>query len=370
LANKKGRIDYWLFLVVFILVCIGLVMVLSASQYTAAYDKGDSYYYLKRQLVNGALGLVMMFLAVHIDYHVYGKMHNVIFAIGITLMLMGMLTSLGDEGGTGEGSKRWLTIAGIRFQPSDVMKLSMVVQVSYMLAHRKKPFKSFMQDFVPYLFFTGFCCGLVAIMDLGTGIAMGITLMLMFLIVGVPKRHLLTLIASALGAVAVLIIMKPYRIKRLTSFLDPWADYYGKGYQIIQSLLAIGSGGLMGVGLGNGGAKWYYLPYQHTDFIFAVLVEEGGFLAGAVVLLLFLAFTWRGLTIALKVNDYFGSLLATGLTLLISVQALVNIAVALSLMPVTGIPLPFISYGGTSLVISLSAVGVLLNISRHAKLEK
>ena len=175
---------------------------------------------------------------------------------------------------------------------------------------------------------------------------------------------------AALGAVAGLIAMKPYRLQRLTSFLDPWADYYGKGYQVIQSLLAIGSGGLMGVGLGQGGAKWYYLPERHTDFIFAILVEEGGCLAGLLVLMLYLAFTWRGLTIALKVNDYFGTLLATGLTLLVSVQALVNIAIALGLMPVTGITLPFISYGGTSLVISLAAVGVLLNISRHARLEK
>ena len=370
MANKKGRIDYWLFLIVFILVCIGLVMVLSASQYTATYEKGDSYYYLKRQLVNGALGLVVMVLAINIDYRVYGKLHNLIFWTGVGLMVLGMFTTMGETGGSGEGSKRWLEIGGIRFQPSDVMKLSMIVQISYLLSIRTKPFKSFMKDFVPYLIFTGFCCGLVALMDLGTGIAMGITLMLIFLIVGVPKRYLLALILAALGAVAGLVAMKPYRLQRLTSFLDPWADYYGNGYQVIQSLLAIGSGGLMGVGLGQGGAKWYYLPEQHTDFIFSTLVEEGGMLAGLVVLLLFLAFTWRGLTIALKVNDYFGTLLATGLTLLVSVQALVNIAIALGLMPVTGITLPFISYGGTSLVISLAAVGVLLNISRHARLEK
>lgn len=370
MANKKGRIDYWLFLIVFILVCIGLVMVLSASQYVATYEHGDSYYYLKRQLINGTLGLVAMVLAINIDYRVYGKMHNIIFWTGVALMVLGMFTTMGETGGSGEGSKRWLEIAGIRFQPSDVMKLSMIVQISYLLSIRTKPFKSFMNDFVPYLIFTGFCCGLVALMDLGTGIAMGITLMLLFLIVGVPKRYLLALILAALGAVAGLVAMKPYRLQRLTSFLDPWADYYGKGYQVIQSLLAIGSGGLMGVGLGQGGAKWYYLPDRHTDFIFAILVEEGGCLAGLLVLLLFLAFTWRGLTIALKVNDYFGTLLATGLTLLVSVQALVNIAVALGLMPVTGIPLPFISYGGTSLVISLAAVGVLLNISRHARLEK
>lgn len=370
-GKKQGRIDYFLFLIVFILCCIGLVMVLSASQYSAAYEhNGDSFYFLKRQLFNFSVGLVAMVLAVNIDYRLYSRTYRTIFIIGVALVVIGMFTSLGATGGSGAGSKRWIEMGPIRFQPSDVMKLSMLVCLAKMLTMQKGGFKDFIQDFMPYLMITGLSCGIVAINDLGTAIVMGFTAMLLFVIAGVPKRYLLTLMGSATGFVAVMIIMKPYRLKRLTSFLDPWADYYGKGYQVVQSLLAIGSGGLMGVGLGQGGAKWFYLPEQYTDFIFAICVEEGGFLAGALILLLFLAFTWRGLTIAMRVEDYFGSLLATGLTLMVGIQAFVNIAISLGMMPVTGINLPFISYGGTSLVISLAAVGVLLNISRHAKLDK
>ena len=198
----------------------------------------------------------------------------------------------------------------------------------------------------------------------------GSTAMLLLIIGGMKLRYLFGLFGAGLAGVAFMVALRPYRLKRLTSFLDPWADYYGNGYQVVQSLLAIGSGGLMGVGLGEGGAKWFYLPERHTDFIFAILVEEGGLLAGLVLLLLFLAFTWRGLTIAMRVKDSFGRLMAAGLTLMITVQALVNIAIALGMMPVTGITLPFISYGGTSLVISLAAVGVLLNISKSAKMKK
>lgn len=365
-ARKKGKIDYWLFLIVFILVCIGLVMVLSASQYSAAYELNDSYYYLKRQLFNITVGLIGMFVAVKIDYRVWGRLYIPLFLLGVALMLIVMATGLGDSAG---GSQRWIQLGSIRFQPSDVMKLSMLVLLCRMLADKKGDFRSFVEDFVPYIAITGLSCGLVAINDLGTGIVMGGTAFLLFIIAGVPIRYLLSLILAGVGAVAAMIIAKPYRLKRLTSFLDPWANYYEGGYQVVQSLLAMGSGGLMGVGLGEAGAKWFYLPEEHTDFIFAILVEEGGFIAGAALLLLFLAFTWRGFTVALKVQDSFGRLLAAGLTLMITVQALVNIAIALGMMPVTGITLPFISYGGTSLVISLASVGVLLNISKHVRMD-
>lgn len=362
--RKKGQMDYWLFLIVFILVCIGLVMVLSASQYSAAYEKGDSYYYLKRQLFNISIGLIAMFLAIKIDYRVYGRLYMPIFGVGVLLMLAVMLTSFGDVGG---GSERWIAIGPIRFQPSDVMKLSMLVLLCRMLADKKGDFRNFIEDFVPYILIVGLSCGLVAINDLGTGIVMGITAFLLFVIAGVPILYVLSLIVAGVGAVAAMIAVKPYRLQRLTSFLDPWANYYDGGYQVVQSLLAMGSGGLMGVGLGGSGAKWFYLPEEHTDFIFAIVVEEGGFLGGTALMLLFLAFTWRGFAVALRVQDPFGRLLAAGLTLMTTVQALVNVAIALGMMPVTGITLPFISYGGTSLVISLASVGVLLNISKHAR---
>ena len=358
--RRKGRIDYWLFLIVFILVCIGLVMVLSASQYSAAYEYGDSYYFLKQQLFNIIFGLAAMFLAVKVDYRIYARCYKPIFALGLILMLYVMV--LGEVGG---GSRRWIQIGPIGFQPSDIMKLSMLVMLCRQLVDKKDGFNSFFKDFLPYMGIAGLSCGLVAINDLGTGMVMGVVAFLLFVIAGVPIRHLISLVMAGAGAVGVMVAMKPYRIKRLTSFLDPWGNYYDGGYQVAQSLLAMGSGGLRGVGLGEAGAKWFYLPEEHTDFIFAILVEEGGFLAGMVLLLLFLAFTWRGFTIALKVRDSFGRLLASGLTLMITVQALINIIIAMGFMPVTGITLPFISYGGTSLVISLAAVGVLLNISAH-----
>lgn len=370
---KKGKIDYWLFVIVLILCCIGLIMVLSASQYIAAYEEDDSYYYLKRQLFNISVGLVALFVAVKVDYRIYGKLAWAIFFVGLTAMFLTM-TSLGDDG---NGSVRWLKIGPMRIQPSEIMKLSMLVIMCRQLVKPDAIFTDefysnfiFRDRFVSFFLLTGLCCGIVAITDLGSAIVMAGTAFMLLIIGGIRARYMVGMVLSGLGAVAFMIILKPYRLKRITSFLHPWDYYYDGGYQVVQSLLAIGSGGLMGVGLGQGGAKWYYLPERHTDFIFAIVVEEGGLLLGALLLLLFAAFTWRGMTIAMRVNDYFGRLMATGLTLMITIQAMVNIAITLGLLPVTGITLPFISYGGSSLVISLASIGVLLNISKFAERQR
>lgn len=376
-AQKNGKIDYWLFTIVLVLCCIGLVMVLSASQYVAAYDFGDSYYYLKRQLGNIAVGLVAMYVAVKIDYRIYGRMAWSIFFVGLLAMALMLFTPLGDDGG---GSMRWLKIGPVRVQPSEIMKLSMLVMLCKQLV---KPDAMFTDEFyqnVPLVknrcigFFAllAVSCIVVAVTDLGSAIVMAGTGALLFFIGGIKIRYLFGLAGGGALFMAAMILPEKYhyRWNRITGFLDPWSDYYGVGYQVVQSLLAIGSGGLMGVGLGQGGAKWYYLPARHTDFIFAIVVEEGGLLLGGLLLLLFALFTWRGLTIAMRVKDYFGRLMATGLTLMITIQALVNIAITLGLLPVTGITLPFISYGGTSLVISLASIGVLLNISKFAEKQR
>lgn len=372
-AVKKGKIDYWLFVIVLILCCIGLIMVLSASQYIAAYEENDSYYYLKRQLFNISVGLVAMLAAVKVDYRIYGRLSWPIFFVGLAAMFLTM-TSLGDDGG---GAVRWLKIGSMRIQPSEIMKLSMLVIMCKQLVKPDAIFndefysKFIIPDrFVGFLLLTGLCCGVVAISDLGSAIVMAGTAFFLLLIGGIRARYMAGMVLSGLAMVAMMIAVKPYRLKRITSFLHPWDYYYDGGYQVVQSLLAIGSGGLMGVGLGQGGAKWYYLPERHTDFIFAIVVEEGGLLLGALLLLLFAAFTWRGMTIAMRVNDYFGRLMATGLTLMITIQAMVNIAITLGLLPVTGITLPFISYGGSSLVISLASIGVLLNISKFAERQR
>ncbi len=376
-AAKKGHIDYWLFVIVLILCCIGLVMVLSASQYDAAYDKGDSFYYLKRQMLNIAVGLVAMLVAVKIDYRIYGKLAWPIFFAGLLAMGLMLFTPLGDDGG---GSVRWLKFGPVRLQPSEIMKLSMLVILCKQLVKPDMMFRDEFYQNVPLVksrcigFFAllGVSCIVVAVTDLGSAIVMAGAGFFLLYIGGIKKRYLAGLVGIGCMLLAAMVLPEKYqyRMNRRTSFLDPWADYYGDGYQVVQSLLAIGSGGLMGVGLGQGGAKWYYLPARHTDFIFAIVVEEGGLLLGALLLLLFALFTWRGLTIALRVKDYFGRLMATGLTLMITIQALVNIAITLGMLPVTGITLPFISYGGTSLVISLASIGVLLNISKFAEKQR
>ena len=204
------------------------------------------------------------------------------------------------------------------FQPSDVMKICLVLFLATKLSNRKTRMKSFFREFGPYLLLVAGVCGLVAVNDLGTAIVMAGTVFFMFIAAGVPGKYLGTLVGAGCGLVAVAIVVEPYRMRRLTGFIDPWEDPLGVGYQTIQSLLAIGSGGFMGVGLGAGGAKWFYLPEQHTDFIFSVLVEELGFLGGAFLILLFLLFTWRGITIALKSEDRFASLLALGITMMIT----------------------------------------------------
>lgn len=274
---------------------------------------------------------------------------------------------MGSESG---GSVRWIDLGFFSFQPSDITKYCLVVFLAQKLAERKGLMKSFWKDFLPYLVVVGVICLEIALMDLGSAIVLAGVVLCMFIASRVPAKYILSVVGFGVGFVILMIIVAPYRMERITGFLDPWADPLGAGYQTIQSLLAIGSGGFLGVGLGKGGAKWYYLPERHTDFIYSVLVEEGGFIFGAIVLLLFLLLLWRGITIALKAPDGFGSLLAVGVVLMIVIQALVNISICLGMMPVTGITLPFISYGGTSLVVSMSAVGVLLNISKYADMEK
>lgn len=365
---KKTKADFWLFLIVLVLVGIGLVMVLSASQYFAQHKPyEDSFYFLKRQAINAVIGFIGMYIASKIPYKIYSKYAKIILIVGILLTAVLFIPGVGDSAG---GSVRWIDLGFIRFQPSDITKICLVIFIAKVLADRKRQMNSFLRDFLPVLIMFAIVCGEIAVKDLGTAIVLAITVLCMFLAGCVPWKYVGATIGTGLVGVAAMIAIEPYRMERITGFLDPWSDPLGDGYQTIQSLLAVGSGGLLGVGLGKGGSKWYYLPERHTDFIYAVLVEEGGFIFGALVLLLFLLLLWRGITVALRTKDAFGSLLAVGVTLMIVVQALVNIAICLGLMPVTGITLPFISYGGTSLVISLTSVGILLNISKYAELRK
>lgn len=367
--HKKHAPDWWLFVSVLTLVCIGVIMVFSSSQYFAQYNPyNDTYYFLKEQLKNVAIGLVVMLLAYRIDYHFYKKLIWPVAAVVGVLLLMVIFSESGEESG---GAMRWLNLGFIRFQPSELAKITLVILTAKILTEHQRDIKTFKHGCLPPLLLMGISCGLIyAQNDLGTCLVVAGMIFIMMFCAGVNLRYIIGLIIIVLVGALVAVFGTHFRMGRITSWLDPWSDPLDGGFQIIQSWFAIGSGGLTGMGLGAGSSKWFYLPARHTDFIFAVLAEELGFLGAAFVVLLFALLTWRGLTIATRVTDPFGSLLALGLTVMISWQAFINLAVVTGLLPITGITLPFISYGGTSLLVSMGAMGLLLNISRFTEAKR
>ncbi|MDD2220349.1 MAG: putative lipid II flippase FtsW [Clostridia bacterium] len=352
--------DWYIFCVVAALVGIGIIMVFSSSQYFAQYEYDNVYHFLKKQLLHAAIGFIGMFCAYQFGYKKLRYLSYPIFAVVLVLLAAVLLTSAGDEAG---GAERWLNLGGFRFQPSELSKLAAVLAVSKYISINYRRMDTGKYGFWPLLALMGVTCGLVFKQnDLSTAAVIAGTLFIMMFVGGVQLRYLFgTMIAGAAAVLA--IILGTFRIARISAWLDPWSDPQGYGFQAIQSLLAIGSGGLTGVGLGAGGSKWYYLPERHTDFIFSVLCEELGFLGGLIVIALFAIFVWRGLVVAVKCEDTFGAMVALGITTMIGLQAFLNLGVATGLVPVTGITLPFVSYGGTSLVMSLTSVGLLLDIS-------
>ena len=360
---QKKTPDFLLFAAVIMLLSIGVIMVFSASEVTAHERLDDTFYYLKKQIVWAMLGIAAMISVMKIDYWKYKKW-AIPFLIGAFILLIVVL--LPGLGTNVKGAQRWLSFGPLRLQPSEVIKLALVIFMSYSLAKHKDRIKNFLTGMLPFLAILGLACGLILLQpDLGTAVSAAGTVYIMLFAAGARGKHLFYLALSGLAAVAAAIVLEPYRMSRFLAFLDPWADPQGTGFHIIQSLYALGSGGLFGLGLGESHQKFFYLPEQHTDFIFAVLGEELGFMGGGAVIFLFLVFVWRGFKIALSSYDPFASLLAVGLTSMISLQAIINIGVVTGSLPVTGIPLPLISFGGSSLLFTLTGVGILLNISRY-----
>lgn len=365
---KKGKIDYWLFLIVLILLGCGLVAVLSSSQYYAQTFYGDSFYYFKKQLLNASIGILAMIIFMQIPYRLLRRFANIAIIVCMGLLLLVAFSSLGAAAG---GGLQWLRLGVLNFQPSELMKIALVLYFAKFMSNKKKEeLHSFKDGFLPCITVLGIGFVLVATEDLGTGVVIGASIYLLMFCGGIRFSHLFSIILMGLAGIAALIYVAPYRLTRITILFDPYVDPLGDGYQIIQSLLAIGSGGLTGVGLGDGGAKWGYLPERHTDFIYSVWCEELGFIGAMFLVIMFALFIWRGLKIALEAQDKFGALLATGLTLMIGLQAIINIGITVGLLPVTGITLPFISYGGSSLVVTLMSVGILLNISKHQGVKR
>ena len=336
-------------------------MVFSASSIMAV-KHGDGFYYLKRHLFFLVLGFGALIYARHVDLNYLKDKAYALVGISLLLLLAVFIPGVGRKV---LGASRWIDLGILSFQPSEFIKITMVIALAKWLSDNKTKLCDVWRGFFPPVAFLGFVLLLIMCQpDLGTAITIGATVFVMLFVAGVQLWPLIGLGLLATIGVVVISFVTPYRLRRLTSYLDPWNDPQGAGFQIIQSLLAVGSGGLMGLGLGASRQKYFYLPQQFTDFIFAIMCEELGFFGGLMVVTLFCYFAYTGFRIALSTNDNFRTLLATGLVIWLSLQALINIMVVVGLIPTTGIPLPFISYGGTSTFVNLLAVGLILNVGR------
>ena len=358
--KSDGRFEQKLLVLVTLgLVAFGLVMVYSATSASAALGDGDPMSYLKRQSVYALLGVAVMLVASRIDYH---RLRYV--APPLLLVALGLCAAVLVVAPEINGAKRWFILGPASFQPSELAKLALCLFAAVYLARRRRPPQTLGELAKPLGLLTAILCGLILLEpDLGTTITLCGTMFAIFLVAGVPYRTLLAAAIIAVGVGLIAIWAEPYRRARVFSFLDPWSDAEGSGFQIVQALIGFGSGGFTGEGLGESVAKVLYLPEAHTDMIFAVIGEELGLVGSTLVIAAFGAFAWAGVRVALRCKDPFGKLLAAGLTALVCGQASLNLAAVLGIAPLTGIPLPFVSYGGSSLVVLLAGVGILLNIA-------
>jgi cell division protein FtsW len=342
-------------------------MVYSSSAVSAEVNYNDSYYFLKRQLIWASLGIMTMVLTMNVDYHAWRNFAKPLFIFTLLLLVLVLVPGLGK---VVNGARRWLGFGSLYLQPSEIAKLSMVLFCAASLARNQDKITSFVRGVLPQLAILLLVFGLILKEpDLGTALAIGGTVFILLFTAGAKLSQLASLGITGVLGIVIAIIAEPYRLKRILAFSNPWADPLDTGYHIIQSLYAIGSGGLFGVGLGRSREKFLYLPEPHTDFIFAIIGEELGFIGTVTVIVLFFLFAWRGFKVALSAPDIYGSILGAGLTTMIIMQALMNIAVVTATMPVTGIPLPFISFGGSALIFTLAGVGIVLNISRYVNLK-
>lgn len=369
--KAKKPFDFWLFMSVLILLALGMVMVFSASMPFAknsASTNHDMYFYLKRQLMFAGIGFVGMFIAINWDYRKLMKLAPILLVVSIVLLIIVVMPGIAREI---KGTKRWIVIGSQQFQPSEIAKFALIVFFSYSISKRKDQLNNFFKGFFPYIILMGIYAGLLLLEPhLSCTIIMLSVASIILFSAGAKIKHFLVFIIPAVAGLSVVALFTDYMKDRLLSFTDPFKYATEEGWQAVQSLYAIGSGGLFGRGLGRSMQKFLYIPEPHNDFIFAVLAEELGFIGVLAVLMLFLIFIWRGIKIAMNAPDVFGSLVAIGITSLIGVQSLLNVAVVTSSIPPTGVSLPFFSYGGTSLAIFMFEVGVLLNISKYSNYER
>ncbi len=356
--------DVGLLFPVLFLVGIGIVMIYSASSALAMKKYGSDYYFLKKQIVSGVLGIALLIACRHIPYRLYRVMAYPLLAVALVTLLALKLTPLAYTAG---GSTRWLHLGPVTFQPSELARFAMVIYLAYSLSKKQEMIKAFAIGFVPHVVVLAVLSGLILLEpDFGSVAILAAVTWIMLFVGGVRLLHLSAALLVLLPAGFMLMMNASYRLKRIMTFLDPWQYSSDQGYQIVHSLMAFGTGGIWGTGIGRGYQKLFYLPEPHTDFIFSVIGEELGLVGVVVILALYGLVLYRGIRIARGAPDTFGALMALGLISAIGLQVCVNMGVALGLLPTKGLPLPFLSYGGTSLLLSMASVGILMNIGSRA----
>ena len=361
---RKLKSDRLLFLTTLLLLAVSVVMVYSASKVLAAEKYGQPNLFLVKQAVFVVIGLAVMFMTMRIDYERYRDPRVILPLVGITLLALLAVLIVGPKI---NGARRWFAVAGVGIQPSELAKLAVIVFTAAVLERRMDRIGELTYALGPIVFLLVPVLGLILLQkDLGSTVAVLAIVCVMVFAAGLPLRYAGLAAIPIVAGIAAAVMFEPYRIRRLVAFWNPWDYRLGEGYHVVQSLIAVGSGGVAGRGLGYSVQKLFYLPYPHTDFIFAVLAEELGLIGASLMVACFCLITWRGLRTVSRAPDAFGAFLALGLTTMIAVQAFINISVVLGLLPTKGIPLPFLSAGGSSLIISLAGMGVLLNISQRA----
>ncbi len=359
-STAPAAYDGILLFAVLFLVGIGLVMVYSASSAVALKRYGSDIYFLKKQAIFAGLGICALVACRHLPYRLLRPLAYPLLAFALILLAAVLFSGHGVTAG---GSTRWLRLGPVNFQPSEVARFALVVYLAYSLSRKQPRIKEFSIGFLPHVIVLMLMCTLVLLQpDFGSAVILAAITWTMLFVGGVKIRHLALALAVAAPLLAYTAIQEPYRIQRLMVFIDPWKDPQGDGYQIIHALMAFGSGRILGSGLGQGIQKLFYLPEPHTDFIFAVIGEELGLVGVGAILVLYGLVIWRGFSIARQATDPFAMLLALGLTTALGLQICINMAVSLGLLPTKGLTLPFLSYGGTSLLMSMAMVGVLMNI--------
>ena len=357
------KIDYLLLFGIIMISIFGVVMIYSASYVWAEYKFHDPLKFAKTQLLFLVMSYILIFFSLKIPYQKYLSYANLIFFICFILLILVLIPGIGT---VRNGSRSWFGIGGFGIQPSEFTKLGMIIFTSKYLAYNEKVLKNIKSGVLPILGVLMLIFGLIMLQpDFGTGVIIVISIIVLLFVSGVNMSFFIKLGFIGLLGVVALIIAAPYRMKRIVSFLNPWSDPLGSGFQIIQSLYAIGPGGLLGLGFGNSIQKHFYLPEPQTDFIFAIISEEFGFLGILIVASLFLLIIYRGFHISIHCENKFGKYLSFGITFQLAFQALLNLMVVVGLIPVTGVTLPFLSYGGSSLLITMISMGILLNISKY-----